>query len=58
MFIFLENLMMETKEKFSHLKGGEAILIENIRFLKRETEDGQNFSRKLASQIFILMMHF
>ena len=38
----------ETKEKFSHLKGGEVILIENIRFFKEETEDGQNFAKKLG----------
>ncbi len=37
-----------TKEKFSHLKGGEVILIENIRFFKEETEDGQDFSKKLG----------
>ena len=39
----------ETKEKFSHLKGGEVILIENIRFFKEETEDDQSFSKKLGS---------
>ena len=38
----------QTKEKFSHLKGGEVILIENIRFFKEETEDGQDFSKKLG----------
>jgi len=38
----------ETKEKFSHLKGGEVILIENIRFFKEETEDNQDFSKKLG----------
>ncbi len=38
----------ESKEKFSHLKGGEIILIENIRFFKEETEDGQDFSKKLG----------
>ena len=38
----------ETKEKFSHLKGGEVILIENIRFFKEETEDCQDFSKKLG----------
>ena len=38
----------ETKEKFSHLKGGEVILIENIRFFKEETEDSQVFSKKLG----------
>ncbi len=38
----------ETKEKFSHLKGGEVILIENIRFFKEETEDELDFSKKLG----------
>ena len=39
----------ETNEKFSYLKGGEVILIENIRFFKEETEDDQSFSKKLGS---------
>ncbi len=39
----------ETDEKFSHLKGGEVILLENIRFFKEETEDDHNFSKKLGS---------
>ena len=38
----------ETKEKFSHLKRGEVVLIENIRFFKEETEDDQDFSKKLG----------
>ena len=38
----------ETKEKFSHLKGGEIILIENIRFFKEENEDDQDFSKRLG----------
>ena len=38
----------ETKEKFSHLKGGEVILIENIRFFKEEIEDDHDFSKKLG----------
>ncbi len=38
----------ETKEKFSHLKGGEVILIENIRFFREETEDDEDFSKKLG----------
>ncbi len=38
----------ETKEKFSHLNGGEVILIENIRFFKEETEDDEDFSKKLG----------
>ena len=37
MFIFLwEILMNEVKDKFSHLKEGEIILIENIRYFKEE----------------------
>ena len=36
-------------EKFSHLKEGEIILVENIRYFKEETEDDENFSKKLAS---------
>ena len=39
----------ETREKFSYLKGGEVILIENIRFFKEEIEDDQNFSKKLGA---------
>ena len=39
----------DTNEKFSYLKGGEVILIENIRFFKEETEDDQSFSKKLGS---------
>ncbi len=47
-YFFRGTFDSEVKEKFSHLKGGEVILIENIRFFKEETEDGQNFSKKLA----------
>ena len=47
-YFFKGNFDNETKEKFSHLKGGEVILIENIRFFKEETEDDQNFSKKLG----------
>ena len=39
----------KTKEKFSHLKGGEVILIENIRYFKEETEDDEEFSKKLGT---------
>ncbi len=39
----------KTKEKFSHLKGGEVILIENIRYFKEETEDDEDFSKKLGA---------
>ena len=47
-YFFRGTFDSETKEKFSHLKGGEVILIENIRFFKEETEDGQDFSKKLG----------
>ncbi len=39
----------ETKEKFSHLKEGEVILIENIRYFREETEDDNDFSKKIGS---------
>ena len=47
-FFFRGSFDDETKEKFSHLKGGEVILIENIRFFKGETEDDKDFSKKLG----------
>ena len=47
-YFFRGTFDSETKEKFSHLKGGEVILIENIRFFKEETEDSQDFSKKLG----------
>ena len=39
----------QINEKFSHLKEGDVILIENIRYYKEETDNDENFSRKLAS---------
>ncbi len=39
----------DTKEKFSHLKEGEVILVENIRYFKEETEDDKDFSKKLGA---------
>ena len=33
------------KDKFSHLKEGEVILIENIRFFKEETNDDEIFQK-------------
>ncbi len=38
----------DTSEKFSHLKAGEVILIENIRFFKEETENDEKFSKKIG----------
>ena len=46
-FFFRGTFDDETKEKFSHLKGGEVILIENIRFFKEETEDDEGFFKKI-----------
>ena len=37
------------KDKFSHLKEGEIILVENIRYFKEEMDNDDNFSKKLAS---------
>ena len=39
---------MRLVKKFSHLKGGEVILIENIRFFKEETDDDEIFSKKIG----------
>ena len=47
-FFFRGAIDNGTNEKFSHLKGGEVILIENIRFFKEETLDDQSFSKKLG----------
>ena len=43
------NLDQEVQDKFSHLKEGEIILLENIRFFKEESNDDENFSKKLGS---------
>ena len=48
-YFFMGNFDNEVKDKFSHLKEGEIILIENIRFFKEETENDDNFSKKLGS---------
>ena len=54
-YFFMGSFDEEVKNKFSHLKEGEVILIENIRYFKEETEDDEEFSKKLASlgDIFI-----
>ncbi len=48
-YFFMGNFDDEVKEKFSHLKEGEVILAENIRYFKEETDDDESFSKKLAS---------
>ena len=48
-YFFSGNFDNEVKGKFSQLKEGEVILVENIRFFKEEMEDDENFSKKLGS---------
>tara|TARA_B100001057_G_scaffold470499_1_gene531868 strand:+ start:446 stop:1636 length:1191 start_codon:yes stop_codon:yes gene_type:complete len=48
-YFFMGNFDHEVKDKFSHLKDGEVILVENIRYFKEEIEDDDNFSKKLGS---------
>ena len=48
-YFFMGKFDDDVEDKFSHLKKGEVILIENIRYFKEETEDDDNFSKKLAS---------
>jgi len=48
-FFFMGNFDDGVKDKFSHLKEGEVILLENIRYYKEETNNDENFSKKLAS---------
>ena len=48
-FFFMGNLDEKVQDKFSHLKEGEIILIENIRYFKEESSNDENFSKKLGS---------
>ena len=48
-YFFMGDINEETKNKFSYLKEGEIILIENIRFFKGERENDDNFAKILAS---------
>ncbi|MDC0447675.1 phosphoglycerate kinase [Pelagibacteraceae bacterium] len=48
-YFFMGDFDNEIEDKFSHLKAGEVILIENIRYFKEETDNNENFSKKLAS---------
>ena len=49
LFFFPGDIDLETKNKFSYLKNGEIILLENIRFFKEEGENDNVFAKKLAS---------
>ena len=48
-YFFMGNLDNEVKDKFSHLRKGEVILLENIRYFKEEDGDDENFSKSLGS---------
>jgi len=48
-YFFMGNLDNEVQDKFSHLKEGEIILLENIRYFKEEGNDDEDFSKKLGS---------
>ena len=48
-YFFMGNLDEEVQDKFSHLKEGEIILLENIRYFKDEGNDNEKFSKKLGS---------
>ena len=54
-YFFMGNFDDKLKNKFSYLKEGDVILIENIRYFKEETNNDENFSKTLASlgDIFI-----
>ena len=48
-YFFMGNFDNEVQDKFSHLEEGEIILIENIRYFKEESNNDENFSKKLGS---------
>ncbi len=48
-YFFKGDFDNQTREKFSHLKEGEIIVIENIRYFKEEMENDEDFSKKLGS---------
>jgi phosphoglycerate kinase len=48
-YFFMGSLNEEVQDKFSHLKEGEIILIENIRYFKEESNNDESFSKKLGS---------
>ena len=54
-YFFTGEINDELKVKCSYLNEGEIILIENIRFFKEETENDDNFAKKLGglAEIFI-----
>jgi phosphoglycerate kinase len=47
-YFYTNEINDELKAKCSYLKSGEILLIENIRFFKEETENEENFSKKIG----------
>ena len=48
-YFFMGDINEETKSKFSYLKEGEIILLENIRFFAGENKNDDSFAKILAS---------
>ncbi len=48
-YFFMGDINEEMKSKFSYLKEGEVILLENVRFFKEESDNDDNFAKTLAS---------
>ncbi len=48
MYFYTGEIDSEIRTKCSYLKDGEVILIENIRFFKEETDNKEDFSKKLG----------
>ena len=48
MYFYTGEINDELKTKCSYLKNGEIILVENIRFFKEETDNEENFSKKIG----------
>ncbi len=48
-YFFMGQINEDTKDKFSYLKKGEIVLIENIRFNKGENDNDDKFAKILAS---------
>ena len=45
-YFYMGNLDEDAQDKFSHLKEGEIILIENIRYFKEESNNDERFCKK------------
>ena len=48
-YFYMGNLDEDAQDKFSHLKEGEIILIENIRYFKEESNNDEDFAKRLSS---------